>query len=40
MSHVQKEIYWIILMVTFLIERDAVVDVMMMMLTLVWRGIQ
>jgi len=38
MSHLQKEVYWIVLLAMFFIERDVILDTMFAILNLVYEN--
>jgi len=40
MHNVQREIYWIVVMVMFFLEREAILDIMFMLikLAIIWSG--
>jgi len=38
MSHLQKEIYWIVLLTMFFIERDVILDTMFVVLNLIYEN--
>ncbi|SVE56508.1 uncharacterized protein METZ01_LOCUS509362 [marine metagenome] len=38
MSHCQNEWYWVIAMALFFLERDVLVDIFLLILSLIWQG--
>ena len=38
MSHLQKEMYWIVLLTMFFIERDVILDTMFAVLNLIYEN--
>lgn len=38
MSHLQKEVYWIVLLTMFFIERDVILDTMFAVLNLIYEN--
>lgn len=40
MHNVQREVYWIVVMVMFFLEREAILDIMFMLikLAIIWSG--